>query len=107
MLGVRPPKFGLFTGPHSPFNARFARSQSGRKFPLVSFHERVAVLMAVVMGLLLVVMVALFLATYRPSATLSAVLPSPNRSNAAPTRGSQSFHKGTLFTAAKSRAGTQ
>src|SRR5256885_15532973 len=46
------------------------------------------------------------LATYRPRDTLSAVLPLPKRSYAAPRRGVRSFHDGTPETAAKSRAGT-
>src|SRR5881396_517366 len=104
MVGLIPPKFVLLRAPHSPSAALFARLQSGTKFPLVSFHVRVTVLIEVVIGLSAMVMFVLFLATYRPIATLTAVLPSPNTSQAAPHRGSQSFHKGELLISGSSRA---
>jgi hypothetical protein len=35
------PKLGFAIAPHSPFAARLSRSQSGTKFRLASFHDRV------------------------------------------------------------------
>src|SRR4029450_10656514 len=92
----------------SPFAARFARSQSGMKLPLVSVHTRLTELIDVLIGLLALVTVgtATF-DTYRPNATFSAVRPSPNRSYAAPRRGSTSFHDGTSFTSPNDRSGPQ
>src|ERR671911_223558 len=92
--------------PHSPLAARLARSQSGMRFPLTSFHERLTVLMEAVMGLTFWVTVPDVLSTNRPTAALIAVRPSPNRSYATPIRGFASHHCGTCFTAANLRSGT-
>src|SRR5438093_8433698 len=77
------------------------------KFPLESPHPRFTELIDVLIGLLALVIVgtAAF-DTYRPSATFSAVFPLPKRSYAAPTRGSKSFHNGTLVTSPNVRSGT-
>jgi hypothetical protein len=70
----------LAIAPHSPFAARFARSQSGMRFPLASFHERFTMLIEAVIGLIAWVIVTEVLSTKRPSAALIAVRPLPNRS---------------------------
>src|SRR5713226_4188718 len=73
-------------GPHSPLVAGFRRSQSGTKFPrrgsptgnVLSFHDRVVLADWFDEGISTATPV--LRTGYRPSATLSAVLPVPNRS---------------------------
>jgi hypothetical protein len=66
--------------PHSPFFARFSRTQSGTKFLLASVHERLALVTEVVTGAMLELNVPELSSTYLPTENFSAVLPVPNKS---------------------------
>ena len=98
--GRRLPKSVLLSGPHSPLVPKISRSQSGRKLPFASFHDRVAVVTTRCAGLSpspKITFASLprsaWPATYLPNEPLSAVLPLPNRSYAMPTRGEMSCHE--------------
>src|ERR1700755_1160887 len=100
------PKAGLLTTPHSPFGSGFVRSHSGAKFaPLgvrVVVHERFTdgllnPNVRLAPGIRIdgfapeARLPTLAPCRYLPALTLSAVLPLPNRSYAAPTRGVMSL----------------
>src|SRR5689334_13307733 len=99
------PKFRLSIAPHSPFGVRLVRTQSGRRLPLVSPHGRVVVVPAVPRnGLTASGNPPATVSRYLFTLALSAVLPVPNTSQDAPSRGVMSFQFGTLVMAAKLRA---
>ena len=73
---------------------------------LLSVHARETRFTEVVIGLFSLAISTPVFRTYRPSDTLSAVLPFPNRSYAAPSRGFRSFQRGTPVTLSKLRSGS-
>src|SRR5262245_33483705 len=92
--GRRLPKSVLLSGPHSPLVTKFRRSQSGRKLPLASFHDRVALVTTRCAGFspspkmtFASLPRSAWPATYLPKEPFSAVLPVPNRSYALPAGG--------------------
>src|SRR5207249_3470768 len=94
-FGLFWPKFVFEIAPHSPFAIGLTRSQSGLKLPLASAHVLVTLSTERTTGLLRPPLAAPGgAAVDRFKLTLSAVLPSPNRSYAAAIRGSTSFHNG-------------
>src|SRR5262245_40491654 len=97
MFGL--PKLVGVRAPHSPFRAELNRSQSATKLPFTSVHVRVAVLTDVLTGLLRLANPVASAATYRLMLALTAVLPVPNRSQDAPSRGDRSLQFGTSYTA--------
>src|SRR3989442_13194363 len=79
------------SAPHSPLASTLDRLQSGAKLPLASDHVRFAVVTIALTGLSARATDVPTDCTYRPSDALSAVLPLPNRSYAAPSRGETSL----------------
>src|SRR5688572_12088706 len=92
--------------PHSPFFAKFVKTQSGTKFLLESFHERLAEVTDVVTGVMFALKVPELSSTYFPTENFRAVLPEPKRSYDRPTRGLRSFQVGAWSTRGKSRSAT-
>src|SRR6266545_4115921 len=98
------PNVVLVMAPHSPLAARFLRSHCGiRSLAMpppapLSVHVRDADAVNPACGFLALAIVVISEMAYRPTATLSAVLPLPNTSKAAPSRGSTSFQFGRLST---------
>src|SRR5262245_54301504 len=99
MLGADCPNKALLIAAHSPFAAKFVRSQSGTKLPFTSFQVRDAFDTTAAAGCSASRYVVLMLDTYRPNEPLIAVLPLPNTSYAAPMRGVTSLKFGTLSSA--------
>ena len=107
--GTGVPKLGVCHGPHSPLAAPLVNSQSGRKLlergspapKSLSFHVRCVCVTSVVAGLFAAAYRMESCSTPRLALALMAVLPFPNRSYAAETRGLMSFQLGTFSTAAK------
>src|SRR5437879_6232622 len=100
------PKVLAVDVPHSPLARLLPRLPSRTKFPFVSFHVRAALTACDGIGLLDSGTSVPWPIEYLPHETLTAVLPLPNRSYAAPTRGRTSFQFGTLATGSTVRAGT-
>src|SRR6185503_11243080 len=87
---VDKPNRAVDSGPHSPLAAGSTRSQSGTKLALVSAHVRLALFTCWFAGCQSCARLAPTSVTYRPSVAFTAVLPLPNRSYAAPSRGLRS-----------------
>src|ERR1700737_4829964 len=110
-LGFGRPNLLFEIGPQllsgGPFWLGFVKSQAGTDdpFPVGSFHDRVTLFTDVLKGLLSAAICAMcWRFTKRPNEAFSAVFPFPNRSYAAPNRGSRSVQQGTQWTAPKLRA---
>src|SRR5580704_16688504 len=95
------PKFRLEIGPHSPLASGLRRLQSGTKFPLrgsptgkkLSFQTRLTWFTDAFTGLASEAIPVVRDSTYRPTLAFTAVLPFPNKSHAAPNRGSRSVQQ--------------
>src|SRR5437764_15446407 len=101
VAGFALPKFGVSHPRHSPLTAPFERSQSGTKLLLASFQTRAVCVTSVLAGLFAAAYRIESCSTPRLTLALIAVLPLPNKSYAAETRGLMSFQFGTFSTAAK------
>src|SRR5262245_6176367 len=102
-----PPKPRSESGPHSPLDKELVKTHWGRRSPLLSVQVRVAVATALVTGSATRVNVRSEPPPrYRPRLTFTAVLPAPDRSYEAPSRGDTSVQLGTLSICWNDRSGT-
>src|SRR5262245_57387230 len=92
------PNAGFSMAPHSALAVGSARLQSGLKLRLLSVHVRAVLVEIAEIGLFARAVTLGSQVTYRPTVPFTAVLPLPNRSYAAPSRGSTSFQFGTSLT---------
>src|SRR6185503_16457886 len=91
------PRSVLDHGPHCPFAAGFIRSQAGTRVSIVAPVIVLVMLVAMKLaGAWLVAVCAPSCATPRVALNFTAVLPVPNRSYDAPSRGLRSFQLTTL-----------